>query len=115
MDPKLDSEGDGLSDSIEYLFGTSPTAFTAQPLRLTSLPTAGDATLHLSFSRRAGITRPAYTYQTGGDLLQWNTNENVTEIVLSSQITDGVATETIDAAILVPKADANFVRILWQP
>ncbi|MEO5716568.1 MAG: hypothetical protein ABIT37_24025 [Luteolibacter sp.] len=111
-----DSDGDGIPNAFENLFGTSPTQFTANPLKLTAA-TAGNSqrVIHLNFPRRAGLAMPAYGYEISSDLATWSPTENVTETVVSTQTTEGVEIENVDAAFPAQESGSGFVRLYWLP
>lgn len=114
--PAGDSDGDGLADTLEYFFGTSPSQFTANPVKLASTTAGGMVTIHLAFPRRPGIAWPSYGYEFSHDLIEWVPVGEVSETVGSAQAVDGVEIENIDATIVVPQSNSGFVRLRWlQP
>lgn len=111
--PAGDNDGDGMADAIEYFFGTSPSQFTENPMKLASTTVGGQVTLHLTFPRRAGIAMPSYGYEFSRDLATWVPVESVSEAILSTQVIEGLEIESVDAMIIVPRANCGFVRLRW--
>jgi len=111
-----DSDGDGIPDVLENLFGTSPSEYTATPMKITGVTAGTKSTFHLAFPRRAGIAMPAYGYEFSSDLVVWAPVGDVSETVVSTLTVDGVEVENIDAAITAPPSKSGFVRLSWlQP
>lgn len=106
-----DSDGDGMADAIEYFFGTSPTRFTENPMKLGSTAVGAQVTIQLTFPRRAGISMPSYGYEFSSDLVTWVPVENVSEAILSTQAIDGLEIESVDATMTVPGSNCGFVRL----
>jgi hypothetical protein len=110
-----DFDGDGISDGLEYLFGTSPSAFTENPLMQKVVSEQGGDVIHVRFPRRVGLVMPAYRYETSDDLVTWSSLPGVEETVISSREVDGVMIENVDAVIRIPLARACSIRLSWNP
>lgn len=118
-----DTDHDGVSDVMEYFFGTSPMQANANPLSFSVAPASVPAangqpgsastTVRLTFPRRAGLLGPIYAYEVSNDLAAWNPTTNITETVLSTAVVAGVRIETVQADIACPTAGASFVRLRW--
>ena len=114
--PTGDSDQDGIPDRLEYLFGMAPTSPSRNPLSLSLEKTGGNMVMHLSFPRRAGVTRPAYWFEISSDMQHWASAPSVTETILSTETVDGVSVESVDAAIPVTNTEggSRFLRIGWK-
>ncbi len=114
VDFTIDADSDGIPDVFENLYGTSPTQFNANPLKLSTVTTNEQTVIHVTFPRRAGIVMPAYGYEISSDLAIWSPVGSVSESVLSTQVVDGVVIDNVDAAITAPQLKSGFVRLKWM-
>ena len=112
MDPVMDTDGDGLTDAFEYLFGTSPEQGNASPLTMTSEPANG-ATVKIRFPRRAGLAIRPYRYSVSADLHSWQAAVAVTERVTGTAEKGGVVIEWIEAEVPKPSVGRGFIRLDW--
>jgi hypothetical protein len=113
MNPAGDSDADGVANAFEYLFATSTSGFTANPMRVNLDSAASQNVIHLTFPRRAGLSQGLYGYECSANLVDWATVPNVSETVVSSQTVNGVLVETVDAQIPSPAKNCGFVRLRW--
>jgi hypothetical protein len=81
--PGDDPDKDGISNLIEYVFGSSPVqANPPQPTSLSITEIAGQRYLQLSIPRR--VDRSAsLTVEVSDDMIQWNSGAGVTTVVES--------------------------------
>jgi hypothetical protein len=73
-EPSADPDADGLSNVIEYAFGTDPLLQNAKPFTLTTGEVDGVTHAILRFTRPAGPARPGdirWRYETSTDLTSW--------------------------------------------
>jgi Domain of unknown function DUF11 len=110
-----DIDRDGVPNSIEYLFGTSPYQAAPNPMKLTTNVTADHTDLCLTFPRRVGLAMPAYGYEVSSDLTNWEAVQGVSEKVVSRQILDGVESENVEAIISFSEKFHGFVRLRYLP
>lgn len=110
----VDSDNDGISDDLEYLFGTSSTVFSNNPLTQT-LVTENGTRVHLKFPRRAGVRMPAYSYEISSGRRSSTVFDVVEETVVSTQVVDGIEVENVEAVVNVPSAETWIVRLRWNP
>lgn len=108
-----DADNDGIPDVLEHLFATSPSQFTANPVRLAAVQADGRGRGQISFPRRAGVSRPSYGYEISGDLTSWKPIADVSETVVSTRTVDGVTIEEVSATFAVPRSEAVFLRLCW--
>ena len=113
VNPAGDSDSDGVANAFEYLFATSTTGFTANPMRVNLDSAASQNIIHLTFPRRAGLSQGLYGYECSANLVDWAAVPNVSETVVSSQTVNGVLVETVDAQIPSPAQNCGFVRLRW--
>ncbi len=106
-----DSDGDGIPDGIEYLYGTSPSVGSRNSMELKRVHVGVEDIIQITFSRRLGIDRSEYDYQISSDLTHWNSPEEVVESVLSRENREGVEIEHIEARIRVPNGKSCYVRL----
>jgi len=98
-----DADGDGLADSLESFFGTSPAEITPNPVKLVS---GGGKTVRLRYPRREGATEKCI-YETSTDLVKWMPADEVTETAEPQ----GMAMEMVTATLAVPESGSVFVRM----
>lgn len=117
-DPAADTDRDGISDALEYVFGSSPLVGSVNPFELKAVSSGAVAvdqtTLRMVFPRRQRVGAGAYTYEISSDLTAWSTPRTVTESVLSTRMVDGDVFETVEALVESPKPDVGFVRLKWS-
>ena len=111
--PLLDSDNDGLSNLLEYAYGSSPiVADAGARTPRVEAPTEinGRRYLTLSFVRRTDDTLLQYQLQESTNLLQWNTLSLSSQILGSPQSL-GDNTERVTARGSIPmSADASSPR-----
>ena len=111
---EMDSDGDGVTDGFEHLFGTPVDRAQELPLRMVAGAPA-DPVMKVRFPRRAGLSPKPYRYAVSSDLRNWQEASNVVERVLGTSEKDGVTIEIIEADIPKPPAGKGrgFVRLEW--
>ncbi len=110
-DLAADGDHDGLPNVIEYLYGNSPAAGSANPLK-SSLRGIPDApAMMLEFPRRSGLAN-SYQLQVSADLEIWSAATGAVETIVAIQTNGGVATETVRVEIPMPDG-TRFTRIKW--
>lgn len=112
---RSDSDGDGISDGLEYLFGSSPSAWGANPLHQENVVKHGVQVIRLSFPRRAGVTMPAYGYEFSKDQTNWRPLLEIEETVTSTSDRHGVGFENVDAVTRIPSSAKCVIRLRWSP
>jgi hypothetical protein len=110
-----DSDGDGIADGLEWLFGTPPDRHNANPVTIAGVPSASPDVLHVAFPRRVGTVAGSYGFETSADLRTWTPAEGVVESVTGTATVDGEPVEHINAAVPVEPGPSRFVRIRWNP
>jgi hypothetical protein len=110
---EADGDKDGISNAMEYLFGTSPTQPNISPLQVSVSNLTGRKSLRLVFPRRAGLTPCPYAYETSEDLKTWAAAQDTSETVLGTQVVNGVQLETVEALFPATNSLGGFVRIKW--
>ncbi len=113
IDVTGDPDGDGIATAFEYFFNTLPLVSDANPVQVRTEISGGGNVLHLIFPRRAQMAPGSYGYETSPTLRQWTAAAGVTETILSTQLINGVQTQTIDAAIPIGAASRAFARLRW--
>lgn len=113
LDPAADTDRDGIADSLEYLFGTSPLTGNRSPIAFSTTKAAGRTILHLTFPRRADLAPGSYGFLVGTDLATWQPVASLTETIISTQIIGGVKIDTIDAAVPSPSEECGYLRLKW--
>nr|AUN37532.1 hypothetical protein [uncultured bacterium] len=115
LDPASDSDSDGLTLFQEYLFGTSPLAYSPNPQQMSLSTNSVGKALRLVFPRRAGLPKVPYQFVTSPDLIQWSAATNISESLLATQSMDGVVFHTVAVTIPATNSAAEFLRWKWQP
>lgn len=111
-----DIDGDGIPAALEHLFGTDPSAFTTNPVKLEPSQVDGRSTVNVSFPRRSGIVMPSYGYETSEDLIHWKPVADVSESVVAMGAVNGVEIDQVTATLPSPPSGSGFVRLCWfQP
>ncbi|MDB6138581.1 MAG: hypothetical protein JWO94_1653 [Verrucomicrobiaceae bacterium] len=120
-----DTDHDGMSNALEYLFGTAPEGVSSNPLKVK--PDAGTQptpqiqgqginaiarTIVLSFPRRVGLPAGYYHYESSSDLQSWSTVVGVVEVVISTASVNGTDIENVEATVPLPASAAGFVRLV---
>lgn len=113
FDPAGDSDQDGIPNALEYMFGTSPSIRSGNPVKLASDVLDESSKMKLSFQRRKGVKRPDYVYETSADLKVW-VEVPAAETILSVETIDGATLENMDARIVSPDLNRGFVRLRWK-
>ncbi len=122
VDMNADADGDGISNAMEYLFGTSPTSPSGNPLHIV-LSTGGlgmqvqaqgltSQSIRLGFPRRAGLPAGFYRFDSTSDLQTWSPVQGVSETVVSTATVGGVAIENVEAVVPLPAGGKGFVRMV---
>lgn len=106
-----DSDGDGIPDVMEALFGNSPFQPDACPLKVGVIPANGQQTIRLEFARRADMAPPVYSYEWSDNLRSWTKLDHVDEVVISRFTKAGVEMEDIEARIPLDGSASRFVRL----
>ncbi|MGI9089389.1 MAG: hypothetical protein ACR2HH_16885 [Chthoniobacterales bacterium] len=68
VNPSADPDGDGISNALEYLLGTSPIASNSNPIQSTLTRIDGQPFLHILFPRRSGLAAGSYGYEFSSNL-----------------------------------------------
>lgn len=108
--PNDDADGDGISNLIEFVFGTNPmSANTPVATPTTLLDLSGQRYLQISIPRRRD--HPAtLVVEVSSDLSTWNSGASYTQVV-----SDGVALVVRDLTPLGPGAPKRFMRLRAIP
>ena len=112
---RSDSDGDGISDGLEYLFGSSLSAWSANPLHQENVVRDEVQIIRLRFPRRAGVTMPAYRYEFSKDQTNWFPLQEIEETVTSTSDRNGVRFEDVDAVTHIKSSAKCVVRLRWNP
>lgn len=112
---RSDSDGDGISDGLEYLFGSSLSTWGANPLHQENVVRDGVQIIRLRFPRRAGVTMPAYGYEFSKDQKNWFPLQEIEETVTSTSDRNGVRFEDVDAVTRIKSSAKCVVRLRWNP
>lgn len=106
--PAGDPDGDGRTNQFEYAFGLNPTS-GASLNPITAVP--NKSTGVFKYVRRAG-TGIAYSIQTSGDLLDWNTDPAATAGQVEGAVDAGGNQEvTVTVSSSASAAGSLFVRV----
>ncbi len=108
-----DSDGDGIKEPFEYLFGLSPVSPNNNPAQTYLSTATGQARLHFTFPRRVGLTAGVYGFEVSPDLENWSPPQDLNEEILATEIIDGIQVQLIDASMLAPTPGQGFVRMKW--
>jgi hypothetical protein len=115
VDPAGDVDRDGLCNALEYVFATSPTQASANPLQLSLGSPGGRPTLRIVYPRRAGLAPLPYVYETSPDLVHWSVAQNLSESTLGTATVEGVAVENMEVLIPATNSVGGFLRFRWSP
>ncbi len=112
-----DDDKDGISNGLEYLFGTSPGSPSRNPLHVKAsvLDIDTSRSVVLAFPRRTGLAAGFYHFESTTNLHTWTPVQGVTERVVATTTVDGVAIDNVEASVPLPVAGTGFVRLVTVP
>ena len=121
-----DPDHDGIPNALEYLYGTSPTTANFNPMVVklpgaaaavnarTAIPAFTTHTVTLEFPRRVGLPTDSYGFESTVDLTTWTAVSPLSETVISTNNSTGVAIDTVQAVLPLPLDNKGFVRMVWK-
>jgi hypothetical protein len=109
-----DADGDGVSNWVEYVFGSSPVIGASVPRAEWRQVRDGDLDYPaIQFRQRAGVGDVVYRVQVSADLVTWedNTTGAVTAVVsISAPDAEGMETVTVRSLRPIASVERQFLR-----
>lgn len=107
----VDTDGDGIPDVMEDLFGYSPSHPDPNPLRVAFGVKDGHGVIRMELIRRAGISPQAYGYEVSRDLVRWTRLADAEETQISRFTINGMEMEKVEVEVPSGGVSSGFFRL----